>query len=228
MASFISVLQLVITSKHFATFPDINECASSNGGCAQVCTNSVGSFQCSCNSGYTLNVDGRTCSGKQGQSHHALNNVNMHSIVITYLHAISSKLDINECATSNGGCNQHCTNTPGSFQCSCNNGFSLSSNGRTCVDNDECTANTDDCSQICTNTAGSFSCSCNSGFTLATDGRTCVEINECTLGTHNCQQRCVNTQGGFRCECNSGFQLNSDQRTCSGEITHFPLCHTIS
>ncbi|KAN0047360.1 hypothetical protein ACTA71_001742 [Dictyostelium dimigraforme] len=30
---------------------------SLNGGCSQVCTNSVGSFACSCNEGYQLNTD---------------------------------------------------------------------------------------------------------------------------------------------------------------------------
>ena len=41
---------------------DINECIPSNGGCGQVCINQPGSYQCSCNSGYTLNGNGRTCS----------------------------------------------------------------------------------------------------------------------------------------------------------------------
>ena len=41
---------------------DINECLSSNGGCSQVCVNQPGSYQCSCNSGYTLDGNGRTCS----------------------------------------------------------------------------------------------------------------------------------------------------------------------
>ena len=30
-------------------------------------------------------------------------------------------------------CNQKCTNTNGSFQCSCNNGYSLSSDERSCL-----------------------------------------------------------------------------------------------
>ena len=32
-----------------------------NGGCGQNCTNIPGSFTCSCNSGYTLDTDNRTC-----------------------------------------------------------------------------------------------------------------------------------------------------------------------
>lgn len=41
---------------------DINECLSANGGCSQVCTNQPGSYQCSCNSGYILDGNGRTCN----------------------------------------------------------------------------------------------------------------------------------------------------------------------
>ena len=42
-------------------------------------------------------------------------------------------LDINECGSNNGGCNQLCTNTAGSFTCSCRTGFTLGSNRQTCV-----------------------------------------------------------------------------------------------
>ena len=44
---------------------DINECAESNGGCEQNCTNSVGSYSCMCGDGYTLNNDGRQCDGEE-------------------------------------------------------------------------------------------------------------------------------------------------------------------
>ena len=46
-----------------APFPDINECDTNNGGCAQTCTNNVGSYQCSCRTGYLLNSNGHTCDG---------------------------------------------------------------------------------------------------------------------------------------------------------------------
>ena len=42
---------------------DINECLSSNGGCSQICINSIGSYNCSCQSGYVLLSDNKTCSG---------------------------------------------------------------------------------------------------------------------------------------------------------------------
>ena len=40
--------------------------------------------------------------------------------------------DTNECATNNGGCQQTCINTFGSFRCECNTGFQLRNDGRTC------------------------------------------------------------------------------------------------
>ena len=44
--------------------PDIDECTTENGGCNQTCTNQVGSFTCSCGTGFELNVDGLDCDGQ--------------------------------------------------------------------------------------------------------------------------------------------------------------------
>ena len=43
---------------------DINECVTDSGGCQQICTNTNGSFECSCNQGYSLSSDRTTCIGK--------------------------------------------------------------------------------------------------------------------------------------------------------------------
>ena len=50
----------------FIYLKDIDECAVNNGGCDQNCTNTEGSFYCSCQMGYNLNEDGRTCDGENG------------------------------------------------------------------------------------------------------------------------------------------------------------------
>ena len=44
---------------------DINECSEESHNCDQICTNTVGSFKCSCADGFKLSSDGRTCSGIQ-------------------------------------------------------------------------------------------------------------------------------------------------------------------
>ena len=43
---------------------DLDECEVDNGGCEHICTNVVGSYQCSCRSGYFLAVNGKNCVGK--------------------------------------------------------------------------------------------------------------------------------------------------------------------
>ena len=45
--------------------PDIDECAAETDDCSQTCTNTVGSFTCGCNSGYTLDDDGINCNGME-------------------------------------------------------------------------------------------------------------------------------------------------------------------
>ena len=40
--------------------------------------------------------------------------------------------DEDECQTNNGGCNQTCANTEGSFECSCDIGYSLEANSLDC------------------------------------------------------------------------------------------------
>jgi len=44
--------------------PDTNECLVNNGGCDQICENTVGSFLCHCRENYKLEPDGRTCRRK--------------------------------------------------------------------------------------------------------------------------------------------------------------------
>ena len=81
--------------------------------------------------------------------------------------------DINECIVGTDNChdNATCTNTDGSFTCTCNTGFS--GDGVICTDINECTAGTDNChtNALCTNTIGSFSCQCNIGY--SGDGVNC-------------------------------------------------------
>ena len=82
-------------------------------------------------------------------------------------------IDIDECLADTDNCDQICTNTIGSFQCSCIDGYTLSPNGQSCLDIDECTDGTHNCQQHCININGGFSCDCNSGYQLNSDRRNC-------------------------------------------------------
>ena len=45
-------------------------------------------------------------------------------------------LDVNECATANGNCDQDCHNTNGSYYCTCDSGWRLDPDGHTCNGDD--------------------------------------------------------------------------------------------
>ncbi|WAQ93513.1 EGFL8-like protein [Mya arenaria] len=47
---------------------DKNECNTENGGCSHNCTNRHGAFECSCNDGYVINNDNKTCSSPKDNS----------------------------------------------------------------------------------------------------------------------------------------------------------------
>jgi len=72
--------------------------------------------------------------------------------------------DIDECETDNGGCEQNCLNQQGDYFCSCNNGYVLRDDRRTCGDVNEC-QNSNPCfnGQQCVNTYGSYYCIATGG-----------------------------------------------------------------
>ena len=87
-------------------------------------------------------------------------------------------VDIIECDSNNGGCDQNCHNNPGSYTCSCSTGYSKNGfhgcKGKSravkvilsfyFVDIIECDSNNGGCVQNCQNNPGSYTCSCNAGY----------------------------------------------------------------
>ena len=47
----------------FDLIPDVDECLVLNGGCHQVCQDTEGSFECSCEEGFRLLSDNINCEG---------------------------------------------------------------------------------------------------------------------------------------------------------------------
>ena len=101
---------------------DIDECSNGSlNSCDQVCVNQQPLFSCECYTGFVLDDNGSDCSGYLLVS------------MLTICHCwIMLFTDINEC--DNGvPCHQVCNNVPGSFGCSCNNGFQLDTDNITCI-----------------------------------------------------------------------------------------------
>ena len=112
-------------------------------------------------------------------------NLDHTNLTIKNLILIHNFSDVNECETESNVCDQLCENTIGSFQCGCNEGYSLIRDGKSCEDVNECTIDTHDCQQGCTNTVGRFECTCFTGYVLNNDQRTCAGKwlwhSQCTL-----------------------------------------------
>ncbi|XP_070175147.1 uncharacterized protein [Littorina saxatilis] len=207
----------------------VDWCASNP--CEQTCakTSDGRSFTCSCESGFILNDDGKTCrvcaEGTFGKDC----NKNCTCDTAKTVTCLSNNgtcqckpgwkgttcdVNVNECNDSSPcSSNAACTDTEGSFICKCNAGYSKNING-VCEDIDECKQDDDGCGQICNNTAGSFTCDCNTGYNLNADNKTCDDINECTDGSAGCGDTCINSPGSFTCSCKDGYKLKADSKTC--------------
>ncbi|CAC5355721.1 unnamed protein product [Mytilus coruscus] len=124
--------------------------------------------------------------------------------------------DINECELGTHNCQQLCTNTNGSFTCSCRTGYTLNIDQTTCTDINECLGMTCLNNGSCVNVAGSYSCQCNQGFS----GDVCqADINECSLSNDTCDDECINTNGSFYCKCNSDSRsLSEDGVSCISHV----------
>uniref|UniRef100_A0A1X7SDU0 EGF-like domain-containing protein n=1 Tax=Amphimedon queenslandica TaxID=400682 RepID=A0A1X7SDU0_AMPQE len=117
---------------------------------------------------------------------------------------------INECDTVDHNCTQTCSNTLGSYTCSCRAGYKDNGYGN-CTDIDECSMGTSGCQQLCFNTNGSYYCQCNTGYKLMNDNSSCDDINECIEDPGVCPLRsnCINTLGSYQCNCIGGYQMNN-------------------
>ncbi|XP_074649544.1 uncharacterized protein LOC141904781 [Tubulanus polymorphus] len=76
--------------------------------------------------------------------------------------------DRDECADptlSQCAVNAHCINTPGSYECKCNDGYYGSDPETSCTDVNECDRiNACDGNSVCQNTIGSYTCTCKAGY----------------------------------------------------------------
>ncbi|WAR05736.1 FBN1-like protein [Mya arenaria] len=176
---------------------DIDECNTTTPcDSNSVCTNTPGSYYCTCNMGFRLSTSNRTvCLATPPDACNAIN------------------------CSGAVGCT---TDADNDARCFCNAGYSLIAGNNTCTDTNEC--DNGPCSQTCSNSEGSFSCSCLTGYKLGTDRVSCTQCPYPTFG-ENCASTCQCGRGANRCDsvrgciCNSGWQGVN----CDGDINE---CNT--
>nr|XP_045250127.1 fibrillin-2 isoform X2 [Macaca fascicularis] len=207
---------------------DIDECENNPDICdGGQCTNIPGEYRCLCYDGFMASMDMKTCID--------VNECDLNSNICMFGECENTKgsfichcqlgysvkkgttgcTDVDECEIGAHNCDMHasCLNIPGSFKCSCREGWI--GNGIKCIDLDECSNGTHQCSinAQCVNTPGSYRCACSEGFTG--DGFTCSDVDECAENINLCENgQCLNVPGAYRCECEMGFTPASDSRSC--------------
>ncbi|XP_050086783.1 hemicentin-1-like [Anopheles aquasalis] len=186
---------------------DVDECSSGNycqGSAAQLCVNTIGSYECQCAPGYRAAWYERDTEADPADAE---------------LHCI----DINECREQVHECSHFCTNVPGSYLCYCPEQYHLTADGRTCTikrkrnepsgrligprcpdgfrwlenrcqDVDECELQADECgdSLSCLNTRGSYLCvhtACPPEYEQDYERETCY-LN-CTRTPYDCPDRAL-------------------------------------
>lgn len=165
-----------------------NECTTNNGGCSQVCTDTLSAFECTCEFGYLLNADGVSCD-----------------------------MLVNECDNNNGGCSQACIDLETGYECGCSEGYFLDGDSVTCLEIDGNALCSDTCAfpndGTCDDGGNGGLASCDFGTDCGDCGPRAL-VNECETNNGGCSDTCTDLPAGFECSCTAGVQLLADGLTC--------------
>ncbi|XP_051723212.1 latent-transforming growth factor beta-binding protein 1 isoform X4 [Ctenopharyngodon idella] len=207
------------TDNEGTTCVDVDECAESPSLCANGhCQNTPGGFLCACESGFMPNEQGTSCSDidecqdgrvcPSGLCYNTLGSFMCSPCPDGFEGRNGQCVDINECLDERVCAHGQCSNLEGYFICRCDEGFSLTPDGKACADIDEC-QDENVCTQgHCQNTEGSFICNCEPGFILSSTGDQCDDVDECLELPQTCDGvgQCINILGSYQCNCPQGYR----------------------
>ncbi|XP_016413587.1 latent-transforming growth factor beta-binding protein 1 isoform X1 [Sinocyclocheilus rhinocerous] len=201
------------------TCVDVDECAESPSLCANGrCQNTPGGFLCACEPGFMPNEKGTSCSDidecqdgrvcPSGLCYNTLGSFMCSPCPDGFEGRNGQCVDINECLDEKVCAHGQCFNREGYFVCTCDEGFSLTPDGKACIDIDECQDDSVCIQGHCQNTEGSFICNCEPGFILSSTGDQCNDVDECLELPQTCDGvgQCVNILGSYQCNCPQGYR----------------------
>ncbi|XP_040837355.1 matrilin-4 isoform X1 [Ochotona curzoniae] len=119
------------------------------------------------------------------------------------------------CAEGRHSCQHQCVNARGTFHCTCNPGYELAADNRSCVAVDHCSWGNHSCQHECVSTLQGPRCHCREGHDLLPDGRSCRIRDLCNGVDHGCEFECVSEGLTYRCLCPEGWQLQADGKSCT-------------
>uniref|UniRef100_A0A8C6MNH6 Tolloid like 1 n=1 Tax=Moschus moschiferus TaxID=68415 RepID=A0A8C6MNH6_MOSMO len=198
-------------------FKEEDECAKPDrGGCEQHCLNTLGSYQCSCEPGYELGPDRRTCEAACGGLLTKLNGTittpgwpkeyppNKHCIwqvVAPTQYRISMKFEFFE-LEGNEVCKYDYVEI----------WSGLSSESK--LHGKYCGA---DVPEVITSQFNNMRIEFKSDNTVSKKGFKAhffSDKDECSKDNGGCQHECVNTVGSYLCQCRNGFVLHENKHDC--------------
>ncbi|XP_052772761.1 uncharacterized protein LOC128211759 isoform X2 [Mya arenaria] len=223
---------------------DFNECLDVlTHDCAQICTNTNGSYECSCRAGFNQNgkqcTDIDECQGLRGCEQKCENTLGSYrcscsegyKLDLLDRHSCMPETECNTDQYSTCPQNSTCVVASGDVMCKCPKGYSNTST-HVCADVNECVDNKHNCMQMCSNIDGGYDCLCRSGFYLLSDGVSCGECRPWRYGS-NCDSSCsclkdssisCNKTSG-ECECKPGWTgENCAQNIDECSLGTFQLC----
>ncbi|MBN3310323.1 MATN4 protein, partial [Amia calva] len=193
----------------------LDMCTEMDHGCQHVCVSETRSYHCECHAGYTLNADGKTCSGgalSELQTRIYFKYTKTRGVWEMTDHSFSLPVAINLCAQGNHNCEHICDNSLGSYTCRCRAGYYLNQDKHTCTNETQCHTS------VLLLVASEFESINMLLFCLLLN----IGNNRCIIVHCNHNERNV-VLNGYLCRCNDGFTIQDDGKTCKSD----DMCNSV-